>query len=46
MVLLLVGDVEEVEKDRHLMKRMIPEEHELLVVVADFNLKSMDQPVF
>ena len=46
MVLLLGGVVEDVEKYCHLMRKMIPEEHELLVVIADFHLQSLDQPVF
>ena len=33
-LLLLVAAVEEMKTFRHLMKRMIPEGHELLVVVA------------
>ena len=36
MVLFLFGVVGEVETIRHLMRKMIPEGHELLIIVADF----------
>ena len=46
MVLLLVRAVEEVEKDRHPMTKMIHEVQKFLVVVAEIHLQPVEQPVF